>query len=114
MWENVHDVGPNRSVVQKTVVTDTKTVEARLLSDPQQLGITGLILIKVVVVLAVHYNFLRARIWALNCCVHIEITRLLVSNSFLLLLLSALVDLGAEESPTHSCAFATSYQLAIC
>ena len=33
---------------------------------------------------------------------------------FLLLLLPALVDLRAKEGPTHCCAIATSYQLAIC
>ena len=101
-------------MLQKAVVAYTKAIEARLLSDLKQLGITGLILIEVVVVLPVHHNFLRARIWTLNRSVHIEITRVLVHGGFLLLLLPALVDLGAEECPTHCCAIVTSYQLAVC
>ena len=88
-------------------------VEARLLSDLKQLGITGLILVEVVVVLAVQDNFLRASVRTLHRIIHIEIAGLMVVG-FLLLLLPAFVDLRAEEGPTHCCAFATSYQLAVC
>ena len=88
-------------------------VEARLLSDLKQLGITGLILVEVVVVLAVQDNFLRASVRTLHRCIHIEIAGLMVVG-FLLLLLPAFVDLRAEEGPTDCCAFATSYQLAVC
>ena len=57
IWEG-DDVRTNRCMLQKGVVTHTKAIKARLLSDLQQLGITGLILVEVVVVLPVHDNFL--------------------------------------------------------
>ena len=102
LWENVDDVAADRGVLEEAIV------EARLLSDLQQLGITGLILVEVVVVLAVEDNFLRASVRTLHRLIHMEVTGLMVIG-FLLLLLPAFVDLGAEESATHCCAFATSY-----
>ena len=102
LWENVDDVAADRGVLEEAII------EARLLSDLQQLGITGLILVEVVVVLAVEDNFLRASVRTLHRLIHMEVTGLMVI-SFLLLLLPAFVDLGAEESATHCCAFATSY-----
>ena len=107
LWENVDDVSANRGVLKEAIV------EARLLSDLQQFGITGLILVEVVVVLAIEDNFLRTSVRTLHCLIHIEVTGLMVIG-FLLLLLPAFVDLGAEEGPTHCCAFTTSYQLAVC
>ena len=70
MRKNVDDVAPNGLVLQEALVTQTKAIEAWLLSDPQQLGITGLILVKVVVVLFVH-DFLRACFWTLDRGIHI-------------------------------------------
>ena len=71
MRKSVDDVAPNGLVLQKAMFTQTKAIEAWLLSDPQQLGITGLILVKVVVVLLPVHYFLRACFWTLDRGIHI-------------------------------------------
>ena len=102
-------------MLQKGVVTHTKAIKARLLSDLQQLGVTGLILVEVVVVLPVHDDFLRACVWTwVHRGIHIKIARLVSHDGLLLLFLPALVDLRAEEGPTHGCTLTTPHHHAIC